>query len=274
MKIVLFAPVEADMQDINSVKDGFSRYFEKEAVKAFACWRQNAGWLKDIPIYAVCSTKATLSEETRLKFRELNVTYVEAYLPITETYTCGFWNIPLVGQWAESNLNADVLIKIDLDMYLIRPLPESLFDNLEATVVGQHDHLAEMHLASISDQYPAFKYFFNTGFTISTPQSQFFDKQMEYLIRMEQDYQRLGTDGFREQYGPTITENTTRADTTAVEHRLMEEMCVSIMYRDGVPICPIQNYYLATANILNQLKYKKRLGGLVGYDYFMSLRDK
>jgi len=302
MKIVLFAPVEADLKDINSTKDNFNRFFEKEAIKSFSCWRKNGGWLKDIPIYAICSTQATLGEETRKKFRELNVTYIEAYQSITETYKCGFWNIPLVGKWAEENIQADVFIKIDLDMYLIRSLPENLFLDLKKSVVGLHDHLAEMHLSSISKNYPAFKYFFNTGFTITTPQSKFFEQQLKYLIEMEEDFEKLGVHNFKEKYGPNIVENTTREDETAVEHRLMEEMCVSIMYRDGVPIEPIQNYYLETneyeleksikfdlnkiyfihehidsnlsqTNLINQIKYKKKLNN-EGYEYFMSWREK
>jgi hypothetical protein len=302
MKIVLFAPVEANLKDINSTKDKFNRYFEKEAIKSFSCWRENGGWLKDIPIYAVCSTKATLSEETRKKFRELNVTYIESYQPVTETYECGFWNIPLVGKWIEENIQADVFIKIDLDMYLIRPLPEYLFYNLKKSVVGLHDHLAEMHLASISEKYPTFKHFFNTGFTISTPQSKFFTLQMKYLIMIEEEFKKLGVEGFRQKYGPNIVENTTREDPTSIEHRLMEEMCVSIMYNDGIPIEPIRNYYLETneyeldksvqfnlnkiyfihehiddnlsqTNLINQIKYKKKLN-LKGYEYFMSWREK
>lgn len=302
MKIVLFAPVEADLKDINSTKDNFNRFFEKEAIKSFSCWRENGGWLKDIPIYAICSTKATLSEETRKKFRELNVTYVEAYQSITESYNCGFWNIPLVGKWMEENIQADAFIKIDLDMYLIRPLPENLFFNLEKSIVGLHDHLAEMHLASISEKYPAFKYFFNTGFTITTPKSNFFEQQLKYLIFMENEFEKLGVQGFKEKYGPNIVENTTREDKDAVEHRLMEEMCVSIMYHEGVPIEPMQNYYLETneyeleksvefdldkiyfihehiddnlsqTNLINQIKYKKKLN-LKGYEYFMSWRKK
>ena len=302
MKIVLFAPVEANLKDINSTKDKFNRYFEKEAVKSFSCWRKNGGWLKDIPIYAICSTKATLSEETRKKFRDLNVNYIEAYQPITETYECGFWNIPLVGKWVEENIQADAFIKIDLDMYLINALPENLFSNLDKSIVGLHDSTAELHLSLISQEYPAFKYFFNTGFTITTPQSKFFDLQMKYLILMEEEFKNLGVEGFKHKYGPNIVENTTREDITGVEHRLMEEMCVSIMYNDGIPIQPIENYYLETneyeldeknnfdlnkvyfihehiddnlskVNLINQIKYKKKFGENEGYDFFMKQRN-
>jgi hypothetical protein len=302
MKIILFAPIESDLKDINSTKDKFSRYFEKEAIKAFSCWRKNGGWLKDIPIYAICPTKATLSESTREKFRELNVTYIETYHPITDSFNCGFWNIPLVGKWVENNIQADYYIKIDLDMYLIRPLPKKLF-NGQKSIVGLHDHLAENHLKKISENYPAFKYFFNTGFTVTTPESKFFETQMNYLITIENDYQNLGVEGFKEKYGPTIVENTTREDSTSIEHRLMEEMCVSIMYKDGFPIEPIINYYLETNeyelntsvnfdiekiyfihehiddnfsqnNLINQIKYKKIFKNLEGYDFFMSWRNK
>lgn len=303
MRVVLFAPIEANQKDINTTKDGFNRYFEDEAIKAFACWRNNAGCLKDIPIYAICPTKATISEYTRARFRELNVTYIEAYQQATDEFTCGFWNIPLVGQWAEDHLQADILIKIDLDMYLIRPLPDAMFDNISSTIVGLHDHLAEAHLASISGEYPAFQLFFNTGFTVSTPASHFFRNQLSYLMELERQYSSLSADDFRKRYGLTVGINVDRDDPTAVEHRLFEELCVSLMYQDGIPITPIRNYYLETneyeldgevdfdltkvyfihehidsnlsqTNLVNQLKYRRKFGSLPGYDFFLQFRTR
>jgi hypothetical protein len=297
MKIALFAPVEADLRDVNSAKDGFSRYFEQEAIKTFTCWRKNGGWLKDIPIYAVCPTAATISDETRTEFRKLNVTYIEAYEPTTISYQCGFWNIPLVGRWMENHINADVFIKIDLDMYLIRPLPYSLFDNLEKSIVGLHDHLANPHLNIVKEEYPAFKYFFNTGFTITTPESRFFARQMEYLMQMDYDFEALGVDGFKKKYGPTIVDNIEDFSDEAIEHRMMEEMCVSIMYQNGIPITPFENFYLETDDyeldneidydleqiyfihehiyqkiaknkMINRVRYKKAFDNLPGYNFY------
>ena len=126
--IALFAPIEGSGKDINSRYQGVSRDYEREAIKCFKCWRRNGGWLSNIPIYAICPTRNTVSKETQDVFSELNVHYIEHYLAETDNYSCGYWSIPLVGTWAEENISEEVLIKIDLDMYLIHSLPENLFE--------------------------------------------------------------------------------------------------------------------------------------------------
>ena len=172
------------------------------------------------------------------------MTYIEAYDPLTEGFTSGFWNIPLVGKWAEENIDADVFIKIDLDMYLIRPLPREMFADLSCTLVGRHDRYAEAHLAAVSARYPMYEYFFNTGFTISEKKSRFFSKQLEYLTWLDETFVSLGSDEFQRMYGLTVRDNVNRDDPSATERRLFEEICVSFMYADGVPIYPLSNYYL------------------------------
>lgn len=150
-RICLAVTVEADITNINTAnKEQFEfnkdRYYEKEAIRMFRSWRKNAGWLKDIPIYALCITENTPSLETQDIFRELNVSYIECFNPITSDFFSGFWNIPLGGKWFEENLEEDIIIKIDLDMHVIKPIPENLFSiSNNDCIVGVFDdiHTAE-----------------------------------------------------------------------------------------------------------------------------------
>ena len=137
----LIAAIEGDQHNTNMKTNVVMkpRLFEAEAIRCFSAWRQRGGWLKDIPIYAMCPTTNGISEDTKQKFTDLNVHYIEEYCPETETFTNGFLNSPFVGKVMESRLQEDVLIKIDLDMALIKPLPRSfVFDH--DIVCGQYDN--------------------------------------------------------------------------------------------------------------------------------------
>jgi hypothetical protein len=302
MNIALFAPIEPDLKDINTTKIGYTRYYEQEAIKSFLCWRENGGWLKDIPIYVMCPTGKNISDETKKKFYELNVTYIEEYLNETSNFDCGFWNIPLVGKWAEKNLVEDILIKIDLDMYLIRPLKKEMFDNLDKSVVGRHGPFpASFYLDKMSEKFPEYKNFYNTGFTITEKKSNFFHKQMEALERCTLSYKK---NTFEKDFGLIISEKDNDNSDNSFPYFLLEELCVSIMEKEGVPIKPIDMFYLETDwdeidemkklgmpynineiffihehidtkidqnKIKNKLKYKKTLNGLKGYEFYLKL---
>lgn len=140
MSYALIAAIEGNATNLNNALNivDIPRQLEDEAVLCFQNWRRNGGWLKDIPIYAMCPTKNTISSSTALKLNDLGVTYIEEYHPITNTFNSGFLNIPYVGMVLEGRLNVDVTIKIDLDMNLIQPLPHSLV-NSGTTVCGQYD---------------------------------------------------------------------------------------------------------------------------------------
>ena len=307
MTIALFAPIEGDLRDINTIKAGYTRYFEQEALLAFQCWRTSGGWLKDIPIYAICPTKSGISDRTRAAFDELNVTYIEAYLSETENFSCGFWNIPLVGEWAENNLTEDILIKIDLDMYLIRPLPEELFELDAGTVVGRHGPLPfSPYLERMSKLRPEYSSFYNTGFTISKRSSGFFSAQMNALSRCDAAYSN-GT--FESEFGLNIIDGDDDTREDSFPYMLLEELCVSIMEREGVRIQPLDMFYLETDwdeiaacaaagvpydpttiyfihehidtndvvsrdRMMNKLKYKKVLKDVAGYDHYLGLFNR
>src|SRR5690554_1624770 len=123
------------------------RLYEDEALLCFESWRKKGGWHKDLPIYAFCPTSNTISADTKRELEKLNVVYVEEYRPETESFASGFWNVPLCCMLFEERLDLDVLIHTDLDMNLIRPLPEALvFSVLDKNdaICGQYDDVSAL----------------------------------------------------------------------------------------------------------------------------------
>lgn len=193
MTFALIGAVESEFNDTNvntGICEACKRRLESEAIECFTNWRQNAGWLADIPIYAVCPTKNVISEKTKSEFDKLGVTYIEDFHPITQTFTSGFLNIPLIGKMMEERLDVDVLIKIDLDMNLIKPLPKELVCSSEI-IVGQYDNYCTKHQREgIAENNP-----FDTGFIISTRVSRFYDtffkKCMQLMGSDDPDWLRV-----------------------------------------------------------------------------------
>lgn len=181
MNYALVTAIEGDAGNLNEQKGIIKnkRLFESEAVICFQHWRKNAGWLKDIPIYTYCPTHNTVTEETKEKFKQLGVTYIEQYQPVTETFISGFLNVPLVCMLLEKQLTEDVLIKIDLDMNIIKPLPEELV-NSNTLICGQYDDYCAAQQRKMNEGWgnP-----YDTGFTISRRDSGFY--QFFYQVLMD-----------------------------------------------------------------------------------------
>lgn len=179
MKYALIGAIESEFNDTNvntGICEGCKRRLESEAIECFTNWRESAGWLKDIPIYAVCPTKNTISEDTKKRFDDLNVTYIEQYMPVTETFTSGFLNIPLVGAMMEEQLDVDILIKIDLDMNIIKPLPQKLVNR--GIILGQYDDYCTKHQrVGLGGKNPM-----DTGFIISPRESKLYTHFFEEVM--------------------------------------------------------------------------------------------
>lgn len=148
----LIAAIEGNKNNTNMQTSVVTkpRMFEDEAIRCFASWRKRGGWLKDIPIYAVCPTRNHVSNETRQTFADLNVTYIEEFFPETASFPNGFLNSPFIGKVMEERLSEDVLIKIDLDMVLLRPLPLDLILSSDV-VCGQYDDYCTSNQRSLPD---------------------------------------------------------------------------------------------------------------------------
>jgi len=180
MNYALITAIEGDANNLNEQKGIVStrRLFESEAVLCFENWRKNAGWLKDCSIYTFCPTHNTVTDETKKKFEELGVNYIEEYQPITESFISGFLNVPLVGKLLEERLSEDVLIKTDLDMNLIKPLPKDLVDS-EVLVCGQYDDYCTAQQRTVKEGWANP---FDTGFTISRRNSGFYKFFFDILL--------------------------------------------------------------------------------------------
>jgi len=171
-KNILMYVIENNDNNLNNQQGVYSnkRLYFDEIILSVNAWRENGGWLKDIPIYAICPTTNTLNEEETKQLRDLNVIYLEEYMKETEDFFCGYWNVPLVGKWCEENLDFDTMIHIDCDMTLIKPLPETLV-NYHDPVCGVYD------INSMKDQRELPEDWFrpfDTGFTISKKTSGFY----------------------------------------------------------------------------------------------------
>jgi hypothetical protein len=174
MEYALIAAIEGDRKNLNNSKQivQFDRLYESEAIVCFEHWRKNGGWLKDIPIFVLCPTHNVASQETVAKLQTLGVEYIQEYHLITETFTSGFLNIPYVGKIFEERLNADVLVKIDLDMNLIQPLPREIVD-CGRVVCGQYDDYSTRLQRTLESGWcnP-----FDTGFMIAPRTSGFYGR--------------------------------------------------------------------------------------------------
>lgn len=220
-KIILFAPIERNLNDINTLKQGYERYYELEAIKCFKCWRRNAGWLSDIKIYAICPTANGISEDTKKAFKELNVEYIEHYIVETDSYLNGYWNIPLVGKWVEDNLDYNIAIKIDLDMYAIREIPRSFFKIDGLPLVGRYDEKSAKHQTNKLDFPEKYGRPFDTGLVISQKESKFYSKFYEILKKLTAEYE----DGYfanKDKYGFSVGPDS-------LDYGVIEEFAISLL---------------------------------------------
>ena len=129
-------------KSINNINNNSleERDFEKESIRCIKNWRLNGGWLKNIPIYIHCPS-FELSKETTQHYNDYNAVLLYNYIEDIYKYDYGFINVHYSGKYFSSILKEDILIHIDLDMELLRPLSIDFFDpilnnNFEVMVGG------------------------------------------------------------------------------------------------------------------------------------------
>ena len=170
MEKILFTVIEGDNNNINNNTGNVTtpRLYEQEAIKCFTNWREKAGNLKDIKIICYAPSKNLPSEDTINALKKLNVTYIENYLKESERMEIGFFLVPLVGYKLEQEYPNDLLIHIDLDMNIIKPIPNKYFDN--KIYIGQYDNISALsQRRNVDWENPL-----DTGFTISPSSSNFY----------------------------------------------------------------------------------------------------
>jgi len=233
MKTILFAHIEKNLMDINSSKVGYKRYYEKEAILAFKSWRKNGGYLKDIPIYAICLTKNTISKETQEELKKLNVTYIEDYQSETDNFKNGYWLIPLTGKYIQNKIQSDFYIKIDLDMYLQKPIPKIFFQKNKITI-SKYDNNSQNNRWNNFNKFPK-KYgnVWDTGIII-TEKNNFFKDYYDLLISLEKEYLQSKKQ-FYKKYLIKIPED--------FEYGFLEEFAITILNLENkYNFIPYYNY--------------------------------
>ncbi|HEF9977377.1 TPA: hypothetical protein SB263_001500 [Campylobacter coli] len=222
---------------INNIKLGWCRDYESEAIKCFNEWRKNAGELKDIDIYCYCFTKNIISEKTKKKLEKLNVKYIEHFINETDSYECGFWNIPLLLKYAKEKLNYDWFIKIDLDMYLTRPLPPHLFEYETSCgrytfteIFNRHNNFKDIVIKSGID-------FWDTGLVIYDKNSTFSELFYKYCKKLtDLHYNNKLLDYINSELNINIDK---------IDFDIIEELACIFVSKE-IPIKSVYNYALGT----------------------------
>lgn len=276
MKYALITAIEGDHDNLNQQRGivmANKRLFESEATKCFESWRKNAGWLKDIAIYAYCPTHNVITEKTKARFDELNVTYIEQFQPVTDTFISGFLNVPLVGMLLEDQLTEDVLIKIDLDMNIIKPLPEDLV-NSDMLVCGQYDDYCTAQQRTVAEGWANP---FDTGFTISRRDSGFYKFFFKVLLDTMssndehwEEVRAVSGDYYLEEYVMDKIYNTKLWDVRPVQKYQIGEWYTPVSeFTDD----ELKNVYFWHEHLLHDPKYDK-VREKVEYFNRMKLIDK
>ncbi|QOI69385.1 hypothetical protein F379_099 [Campylobacter phage F379] len=214
--MIVITTIEPDLKDVNTTNKIFTRYFEKEAIYCFKCLRDYF----DGNIYCLNLNKCDISNQTKYYFEKLNINYIHSFDDRIKNHKCGFWNIPLSGIYFESmfqDINP-VMLRIDLDMMLLRALPD--LDNFKTPAVSPHTQGSHKYLESKKGVL------YNTGIMISKPSDEFYKKQYQLLNQFDKllNYKECG-----KLYELNITKNPS---LNSLEYPLLEELCVN--YIEGV----------------------------------------
>jgi len=181
--VALVGVIEGNLNNIN-MSSGALRLLEQEAIKCFRCWRKNGGALANIDIYCVCITKNTPSRYCVDMMNSYDVTYLHEYMPESDRFKNGWWNKPLACSFMEKNLHHDIIIHVDLDMYLLRELQVD-FNINSCLVYDERDTLHERKSnpnSSLHNYRP-----FNTCYITAKRKDQLFTEWYNCLKLLEQD---------------------------------------------------------------------------------------
>lgn len=186
---------------------------EEEAIECVKSWRK---YYPNLNIYCICPSRRLPQNKTIDKLKEYNVTYIEKYFKETKNFTCGYWNVPLACDWLESQLNEDILIHTDLDMKLIKPIPDKLF-NSSLTIVGAlpDEDRKDIHI------YPDILYHHESNFIISKREDCFYNTWLKELRNLETVYTNKTWERYSE----------------------LEEFAIDSLYKSGI-IKTIQYYQI------------------------------
>jgi hypothetical protein len=124
---------------------------EEEVIRCLDGWNKCMEYSEeDIDIFVVCPSKRLPRNKTVKAIKERGARYIETFLPETENFTCGYWNVPLAMSWFEKKFDYDIIIHIDLDMTMFRiPRPDMfrLDEGLDARVgILTDNEMKDVHI--------------------------------------------------------------------------------------------------------------------------------
>jgi hypothetical protein len=167
----------------DSTNDG-PEPLEEEAILCFSSWRKTADpQIRNVPIYCVCPSLRPPSDVTVKKMESLGVTYVHDHIRISDSFDCGYLNVPLGCMLLEDVISESLLLHIDLDMTLLRrPLREleRRFDG--GTIVGAltcNEKKPWQHVSVPNN--------FESCFILSERGEKFFNKWFDRTMRILRD---------------------------------------------------------------------------------------
>ena len=192
MSVALLTIIESSCDNLGDVSNKYgvdcqSLDYEAEAIRCFTSWRKNGGTYADIPIYCMCPSIRVPSLRTRQALEDLGVIYIHEFLEKTDSYVCGYWNVPIGCMYLEKNVSEDLLIHIDLDMYLFKQPPLGMLecskDKLARLAINEHRPTTQPRV-NVDRVYP---FEINTGFICSHKSSQFYAKWFDRLERLSSE---------------------------------------------------------------------------------------
>lgn len=180
--IAFITPLERNKRSIDSFGVDHLRFFEEEAIRCVQSWRKNGGWLKDIKIYALNATQAKVQQSTFDALDKFGVICINDYHPNTSYFQSSFLNEPFCGYYFEAlkPCHEKILIKTDLDMQLLKPIPEELIQiAVDKVVIGQYDEESSKDQRGVQFSDSNHQLPFDTNFIIVNRELGFYRRYFE-----------------------------------------------------------------------------------------------
>lgn len=184
--IALITLFEKNRQIINESNQLENRYYEQELITCIKYWRAFAKELKNINIYVLNLHEYYISKPLRSELHKYNAKIIDVqdqqFKKTVANISNGFLFEPLCGKYFEQFdvIPEHILIKIDLDMMLIKSLPMSLVEFAKnAVVIGQYDKYS---LPNNRDFYSNDVFPLSSDFIIVNKQLNFYTRYFDLCV--------------------------------------------------------------------------------------------
>tara|TARA_B100002019_G_scaffold293442_1_gene321095 strand:+ start:6425 stop:7240 length:816 start_codon:yes stop_codon:yes gene_type:complete len=257
--VALVGVIEGNLNNIN-ISNGPLRLLEQEAIKCFRSWRKNGGSLANIDIYCICITENTPTQHCINVMTNYGVTYIHEYLPESDKFKNGWWNKPLACSYMENYLHHDIIIHIDLDMYLLREIQIDVNRN-SCLVYDETDALQERTPNPNSRLYNHRPY--NTCYITAKRRDHLFTQWYDCLRVLEQDinmireyYNDVSYDKLEEAAMDVLgyTDNK-RIDIIPVEDIMFGETYTPLSDMNSYSNISFHHYHIYNKNNLSKYNY-------------------